>query len=1074
MMRTKGPVLFLCLFLALLWAMPAVAQEQSGAIEGVIKDPSGAVLPGVTVEARSPQVVGVSTTVTDARGVYRFPALPPGNYEITASLPGFATAKNQAILSLGQLLRVEITLKMAGVAETVQVTGESPLIDVKQNASFATIERATIEKIPKGRDFTSVVTTAPGTNNESYAGGIQIDGASGSENRFIVDGMDTTNMRSGVSAKGVQVDFIQEVQVKSSGYNAEFGGATGGVINAVSKSGSNSYHGGVGTYYTGNAWRGEIRPSWRINPWTDSGGSFPGDLEQVKGRDDDKWNNWNPVGDFGGPAIKDKLWYYAGISYNRNDNSRTAKFIYGNPVGATRTFDWYSWQQYFNWNATTQLGSNIRLKISGANQWNKSRGTAPGFQAEGSTFAGFSATSPQAVLNGQSTSGGWTSNTWQTSEEKWHQVYDLSGSDFTNMLYSGNLDWVVKPTFFVNFTAGALTYNTTQPPDFAVMSPRVYYATSNMSYCTTPGPNCPVAIPDSLRHSSGWYNIDRSNSLTAADYYQRLFTNLNTIWYKSLAGQHTFKAGLRYERVNNQENSGNQYPIFNMYWNSTRTTSDGRRVRGTYGYWRARQIGTFGEAHSDNWSLWVQDSWTIANKLTINAGVRTESETVPSYSGSTGVGVKFGFGDKIAPRLGFAYDFKGDGKWKAYGSFGWFYDMMKLSLPISSFGGDKWKDWYYTLDTYDWSPIACNPATSNYEGNCGPGKVIEAIDYRFNSSIADPRLADYFGGQPHNTIDPAMKPYQSNELTLGLDHELNSTMSVGVRYVRKRLMYAIEDVGVKLPATATNPESIEVYFIANPGYGVTQVLNPDFPSFKTPPAQRDYDSVEFRLRKRLAQNWSLNASYLWSRLYGNYSGLASSDEGGRTDPNVSRYFDAPYMSWNSKSQPVNGPLYTDRPHQIKVQATYDFKFGTSAGLMATYQSGMPVGALVSWQGYPVFITTRDSLGRTPFQQRYDLYVQQDIKIHGNQRINLSLNIDNMFDLKTVTDYNQTINRDTLSYDDATYFAGFDPFKLMNEEIAAGGDMRYNPLVVDSKGNYNTKPYSYMGRRAFRFMVKYSF
>jgi hypothetical protein len=180
------------------------------------------------------------------------------------------------------------------------------------------------------------------------------------------------------------------------------------------------------------------------------------------------------------------------------------------------------------------------------------------------------------------------------------------------------------------------------------------------------------------------------------------------------------------------------------------------------------------------------------------------------------------------------------------------------------------------------------------------------------------------------------------------------------------------------------------------------------------------------------------------------------------------------MSWNSSAEPTLGPLYTDRPHQAKIQATYDFRFGTSLGLNASFQSGMPVGALVSWQGYPVFISTRDSLGRTPFLQRYDLYAQHTIRLARSHSITLSANIDNLFDLKTVTDFNQTINRDTLSYDDATYFAGFDPWKLMQQEIAAGGDMRYNPLVVDASGRYNTKPYSYMGRRAVRFMAKYTF
>jgi hypothetical protein len=1047
----------------------AMAQEQSGGIQGVVKDTSGAVLPGVTVEARNMAGAGVLSTVTNDRGVYRFPAVSPGVYDITATLQGFKTAKvGNAIIELGKLLTVDLAMDVAGVAETVQVTGESPLIDVKQNASFASIQKETIDRIPKGRDFTSVVSTAPGTNSEAYAGGIQIDGASGSENKFIVDGMDTTNMRSGTSGKTVQLDFIQEVQVKSSGYNAEFGGATGGVINVISKSGTNAIRGSAGIYYTGQPGRGEVRPTWRINPWTDVGGNFPGEVEQVFSRDNDSWNQWNPVFDIGGPVLRDKLWYYAGFSQNRNDYVRTVKYMYSNPVGIEKTFDWFDKQQYLNWNATTQLGGNLRLKVSGVNQWNTDRRAAPAFQLEGSTFKGLSGN--QAVLNGQSTSGGWTNATYY-NDEMMKQNYELTGTNYVNHLISGNVDWVARPNFFVNATAGWMMYNTTQPENFATAEPIRTYANSNLAYL-------PGVIPDNLRQSAGWANFSKSTNLSARQYYARTFLNLNTIWYKQMGGQHTFKFGVRYENIANEMENGAQYPTFRFSWNSTYTTSDGRALRGTYGYWRQRQIITKGEATSNNWSLWAQDSWSIGSKLTINAGIRTENEVVPSYSG--GAGIEYGFADKFAPRVGFAYDLKGDGKWKAYGSFGWFYDVMKLSLPISSFGGDKWIDYFYSLDTYDIYAMKCDPANDGLAGKCGPGTLYESYDYRFNSSIADPRLADYFGGTPHNTID-AGHPYKTDEFTLGLDHELTSTVSVGVRYVRKRLLYAIEDVGVLLPSSPTNPGGIEVYFIANPGFGVTQVLLPDYPDYKTPKPRRDYDSLEFRLRKRLSQNWSMNASYTWSRLFGNYSGLASSDEGGRTDPNVSRYFDAPYMSWTARAgapdERVNdGPLYTDRPHVAKVQATYDFTFGTSIGLNALFQTGVPVGSLVSWHGYPVFIDTRDVLGRTPAQQRYDLYVQQEFRIGRTQRLIASVNIDNAFDIKTVTDYNQTINRDTLNLSDDTYFSssGFDPWKLMNDYRAQGNNMRYNPLVVRADGSYETKPYSYMGRRAFRFQVRYSF
>ena len=195
----------------------------------------------------------VNTEVTDATGVYRFQALVPGKYEITATLTGFQPQKSsQVVLQLGQILKQNFALAIAGVSEAVQVTGESPLIDVKQNAASASIQKDVIDLIPKGRDFTSVVTTAPGTNNESRGGGIMIDGASGSENRYIVDGLDTTNMRNGTSRTAVVTDFVGEVQVKSSGYNAEYRAATGGVVSAITRTGTNQFHGELGSYYTDN------------------------------------------------------------------------------------------------------------------------------------------------------------------------------------------------------------------------------------------------------------------------------------------------------------------------------------------------------------------------------------------------------------------------------------------------------------------------------------------------------------------------------------------------------------------------------------------------------------------------------------------------------------------------------------------------------------------------------------------------------------------------------------------------------------------------------------------------------
>ena len=144
MKRRAGIVGAMCLLVCL--AASAYAQEQGGSIQGVVKDASGAVLPGATVEAKSPSVVGTNSVTSDAAGAYRFPALPPGTYELTVTLQGFTTIKMENVqLLLGQVLKVDFAMQLGSLAEDVQVTAESPLIDVKQNAASASITKELIE-----------------------------------------------------------------------------------------------------------------------------------------------------------------------------------------------------------------------------------------------------------------------------------------------------------------------------------------------------------------------------------------------------------------------------------------------------------------------------------------------------------------------------------------------------------------------------------------------------------------------------------------------------------------------------------------------------------------------------------------------------------------------------------------------------------------------------------------------------------------------------------------------------------------------------------------------------------------
>ena len=135
-------------------------------------------------------------------------------------------------------------------------------------------------------------------------------------------------------------------------------------------------------------------------------------------------------------------------------------------------------------------------------------------------------------------------------------------------------------------------------------------------------------------------------------------------------------------------NTGEQGPNVALSWNASRATLAGPSVRGTYGYYMVRQSYTAGDINSNNLGLFIQDSWTLNNRLTLNYGVRTEREEIPSYRPEN-PGFKFNWADKLAPRLGFAYDVKGNSQWKVYGSWGMFYDIFKLELPRGSFGADQ-------------------------------------------------------------------------------------------------------------------------------------------------------------------------------------------------------------------------------------------------------------------------------------------------------------------------------------------------------------------------------------------------
>jgi carboxypeptidase family protein/TonB-dependent receptor-like protein len=240
-------------------ATRAAAQDTTGIISGRIVDAQGLAMPGVTVTATGPQ--GAKTAVTDREGRFSEPFLTPGSYVVHAELQGFKPADRSDVqVRLGQTSELLLTMEVGAVTETLRVLPAPLTVDTTSTTIGASLDSATLSRLPVGRRFSDTLYLAPGVSTGGSVGvaNPSIEGSSGLENQYIVDGVNISNggygalgsysVVFGSLGNGTPYDFMQEVQVKTGGYEAEFGQATGGVINVVTKSGSNTFTGSAFGY----------------------------------------------------------------------------------------------------------------------------------------------------------------------------------------------------------------------------------------------------------------------------------------------------------------------------------------------------------------------------------------------------------------------------------------------------------------------------------------------------------------------------------------------------------------------------------------------------------------------------------------------------------------------------------------------------------------------------------------------------------------------------------------------------------------------------------------------------------
>ena len=374
---------------------------------------------------------------------------------------------------------------------------ESPTIAITQSARATSLRQEDIEKLPNGREFTDVVNQVGGANieNNRFNGQISIDGASGAENRFIIDGAETTDLVFGASAffseRAMVTDFMEEIQVKSSGYTAEFGGATGGVVNALSRSGTNAWHGDALLYGEADWLDAERRPTVQLNPTDNTV------VESVTYPKDDYYSV-EPGFTLGGPIVRDKLWFFAGYIPRFEPIDRTAGFADGT-TGTQRQY-----LKYHNAmvNLTGQLGSRWRFRTA----FNAGRTRVEGFLQN---------------RNGSSSPNG---------------NFDLT-EIYPSWSLTGSVDWIPNNNYFMSLRAGYFfrdLYN-----EGVYEGDLLIWRTSSVGI---PG------VPPEYQEPRGFRNAPSNRLAERAD-QGRLGLQWDTTFFFDAAGRHQLKGGVQIDRI---------------------------------------------------------------------------------------------------------------------------------------------------------------------------------------------------------------------------------------------------------------------------------------------------------------------------------------------------------------------------------------------------------------------------------------------------------------------------------------------------------------------------------------------
>ncbi len=1109
-----------------LWATPAWAQLQFGQIQGTVtnKD-TGRPFPGVTIVVSGPALQGDQTEITDKDGRYLITQLPSGdNYVIRYYFNDVVVERPGVRIAQSKTLTISLSMPPTkGRADKIVVRERAPNVDTASANTGVEVNQEILQNTAvRGRTYESVVSLAPGSADVAprrVAGGdvgVSFAGSSGNENAIIIDGLNTTDLNTGVLATQLHQYFIKEINVITGGYQAEYGRATGGIISIVTNNGSNEFHGGVFA---------SVAP-FQATPNTVS---RLGEALATRSR---QLSQYDFGFDLGGPIVKDRIWFYVGFAPTMTVN-RTERIVRTQVPGAwDASRNRYMATRDPNYQAppwladpalyagldtlalqTTEVTSQTRQIDETNRTYNWIGKLQFNINADHNITLGYIGAPQFDDFYANLNSLGLRNDLDAIHDLRAQQVHDGT------IHYIGKLlDRKLQIDILYGYHYQGFNENPVHPERQQVR----YRASADNPYALGDFEN----IPGCARYAPDRSHPDRLfNPCPVSDYFyggigqytpvrvlQRHALQASGTLYVNFLGNHAFKLGFDFENNSNdgtRKYSGSAFDPNNPYAGhlafQTDATGEFLRINRGYGLPTPTdpiygQVGTpCGRSYLDtgspdrwcydhfraatesrNYALYLRDSWNLSflPGLVINAGLRWEVQEVYGTDGQRHIVLW----DNLSPRVGVAYDPTRKGRSKIYANYGRFYESIPMDINDRAFSGEGFLVGGNSGYTNDCARIPLQPT--------GQPVIYPQSGSGSPCRLGDPRVS---GGGIYAPVAPGLKGQYLDEVVVGGQYDVGYDIVLGAYYSYRHLGNIIEDLSV---------DGGNTYFIANPGsqpdpetasklaaeYEMAQKMASSTPSsaanyaslqtaaadakrrlevYKAaalfPKGQREYHAVTFTMNKRLSNRFAILANYTYSRLYGNYPGPFS-PWNNQLDPNISTQFDIIDLTVNR-----NGPLANDRPHNFKATGFYSQPLFGGRGafigsLTFTAYSGRPIMVLGGHSVYgprETFILPAGSGGRTPTVTQFDAHIGYEHLLGAQAKVSVYMDIINLLN-----------QREVVNIDDEYTFSTVDPIKAGKPEDLK--KLRTNdgsPLVLNS--NY-AQPTAFQAPLTLRFGARLSF